>query len=132
MEIKDLHVDIELFDNQHQEIYTLIMELKMALNKEVQESELISKIDILIEKAGTHFKSEEESMQKYGYPFFEAHKKQHDALISSLAEKRLKMGLDLNRNELISTLGAVETWIVNHILEMDKLYTTFLKSHGMK
>jgi len=129
--LADLSVQIALFDKQHAEIYDLLETLKRAINKGTPLTEMFYGIDMLIDKALFHFKSEEEPMLKFNYDGYQAHKKEHDELMERLTQKRTNLTTSFSVQELRLIIDEVQRWIIKHITEKDKYYTEFLHDQGM-
>jgi hemerythrin-like metal-binding protein len=78
----------------------------------------------LINYTKEHFSSEEELMQQHNYPGYLAHKAEHDRLVKeagALMEKHQSGAMSLS----IETSTFLKKWLTNHILVVDKKYSSF-------
>ena len=67
-------------------------------------------------------------MDKFDYPYTEAHKKEHKYFTNKILTVKEKF----ESGELIVTLGVtsfLKEWIVNHVLVEDKKYSRFFKEN---
>ena len=124
-------VSINEMDNQHKELINLLNELYDAMSSGKSNTLLSSVITKLIAYTRKHFAAEELFMQKYAYPSYEAHKREHAAFIMKVQEFQQnfnagKITLSID----ISTF--LKNWLVNHIQVEDKKYGTFAASKGAK
>ena len=117
-------VKISQLDNQHKEFFGILDELSEASSDgdELDIDYIMAKLDVY---ALYHFTCEEHYMEKYGYPDFEKHKKEHDEYKSKLevlkshrSEKRLKFAKEAQ--------SFLEQWWINHIQKTDIEYSPFL------
>ena len=127
----ELSVKISIFDNEHKKLIAIINKLYDAMSQG-QGNKLMN--DIIIELhdyTKTHFKHEEEIMQKYDYPNFAEQKRSHDEFVAKLAEtqeKYQKGTLVLS----VPVLTFLKSWVQNHIMKMDRGYSEFLIGKGVK
>ena len=70
-------------------------------------------------------------MRILGYPDYEAHKAQHEALIESVVElqQKVETGKTAIGFELMHFL---KLWLAKHIMESDKNYSGFFLESGAK
>lgn len=104
--INDLLINHEDGDNNFDEIYTVIEELK----------------DYTV----YHFDTEEELFVKYKYSDYDNHKKKHDDFIEYLESVDLEH-IDGNQKEFLKELlGKIVQWVFKHIIATDFLYKDYL------
>ena len=115
---------IEQIDNEHRRLFEIADELY-----ELKRAEFIpDKYDNIREILGQlkdytliHFEHEEEYMKSINYKRMFTQKSQHDALKEIIGEWDLD-AIDENQDEAIEEMLKVVTdWLVNHILNQDKL-----------
>lgn len=125
-------VGIKKFDEQHQQLFGYLNELKKSLKSKEKGKSIASKtINDLILYTLFHFGEEEKILIKYAYPDYESHKNIHEKLRTKVQvyHDDLNSGKKIiNIEELVDFLTE---WIQNHILETDKNYSQFLKSKGL-
>ncbi len=126
----DLSVGIEEFDSHHKRLIQLINELNDAMtagNDATVTGEVLTE---LTNYTMYHFFAEEDALQKYGYPDYQQHRKEHLAL----TEKTLGFVQEWHRGETglsREVLAFLKEWLRHHILETDKNYVPFLHAKGV-
>ena len=127
---KDMSVGVKKFDEEHMALIKIINMLNTAITSKDPKSRLDEILANLASYTVTHFDHEEELMEKYGYPGYQEHKKQHSELTSQVNDyiARLKEGKASFSIELMSFL---RDWLVNHINGSDKMYWEFFRSKGV-
>jgi hemerythrin len=122
--MKDLELDqvllvgIDEIDDDHRRLVELFNMLNHAVAESVSPDYLAAILEELVNCTVWHFSHEERLMLKYGYEGYADHKKEHEALISSVRELQknvLKAGI-LVANE---DLEYLEGWLTGHILSND-------------
>ncbi len=88
---------------------------------------LFSRICLFV---AAHFRSEEELMEKHGYPDYAQHKRLHDKFSSELADVQSKIN---NRNIKFGGKCCTLLWdfLFVHINEVDIKYKEFLEEKGI-
>jgi hemerythrin-like metal-binding protein len=124
-----LSVGIDAIDEDHKKLIALINTLQTAVMYPSGESYERQALKEVVDYTIYHFKREEEMMEKYGYPDFEAHKKTHQAMIEKVNDY-----MDLYEH---NSAGAIcdltrylKTWLIKHIAGTDQQYSHFLKEKG--
>lgn len=120
------HTGIEMIDNEHRELFSIISETNELIHAELLHDkydkimEILAKLRVYTE---THFKDEEEYMQSIQYADLDAQKRAHTAFIEKLVEIDLSEldEMDDNQQEYLEELiDFLAGWLINHILKMDK------------
>lgn len=123
-------VNIEKIDEQHQGLFKLINELDEAMLLGKGKSIMGDVLNRLTDYTVVHFKTEEDLFQKYAYPDYDAHKKEHDDLVAQVVQ--VKENFDAGKmGTAIDTSDFLRKWITNHIKGTDKKYSAFLNSKGV-
>ena len=125
-----LSVGIKSIDDQHKKLVSMVNELHDAMSERKGSEVLEGILSRLIDYTKSHFKTEEDLMQKHAYPGFVAHKSAH----SQLTEKALDLQLDLKAGKAalsIQVFGFLKAWLVNHIQGEDMKYGPFLVKQGV-
>lgn len=110
--INDLLINHEEDDDNYDEIFTVIEELK----------------DYTV----YHFSTEEELFIKYKYPEYDEHKKEHDDFIAYIESVNLENIDDNQKMFLKELLGKIVQWVFKHIITTDFMYKDYLLKLGMK
>lgn len=115
---------IEQIDNEHRRLFEIANELYELKCEEFIPDKYDNIREILVQLKDytlTHFEHEEEYMQSIGYKRMFTQKSQHDALREIIDGWDLD-SIDENQDEAIEEMLQVVTdWLVNHILNQDKL-----------
>ena len=81
--------------------------------------------------AQIHFKDEEALMAEYGYPELEGHRSAHQYFITKVAD--FNRGFNLDQDSLTEEmLFFLKDWLLTHIMETDKRYSSFLNERGVR
>ena len=126
-----LSVNIEQIDNQHKKLIGLLNDLHDAMAVGKGSAAIGTVLASLIDYTKVHFATEEELMEKYLYPGYIRHKKEHENLVSQVEELngKFKSGKPVLSLEVMQFL---KNWLSGHILGVDKMYTTYLNNKGVK
>ncbi len=126
-----LSVKIAIIDRQHQKLVSMINELSDAMKQGKGKETLGRILNGLIAYTTTHFKTEEDYFQQYGYPETDSHKREHDAFVKKVSE--FKAGFESGKLSVtIETMNFLRDWLKNHILGTDQKYSQFLNEKGLK
>lgn len=126
----EFSVGIESVDKQHQSLFDAINEFYGNITREGTHESLMFLLNKLKDYTVYHFKTEEQLMQRYGFPGYTLHKKEHDSFIDKIKdiEQRIKAGKLVISIEVTNML---KEWVENHILKTDKAYSAYLQSQGV-
>ena len=122
-------VGIEKFDEDHQKLFALMLEMYKALNRIPGKEEAKAVLIELKDYTETHFGREEVLMKKHDYPAYEEHCAQHEEMkkkINEFQEQFDKEDVAVSKE----ILRYLENWLIYHIRVTDKQYTEFLNSKG--
>ena len=115
---------IEEIDKEHKRLFEIADELYTLKCEEFipdKYDNIRAILEELREYTLTHFEHEEEYMKSIGYKRMFTQKSQHDALRQIMDEWDLD-AIDENQDETIEEMLRIVTdWLVNHILNQDKL-----------
>lgn len=123
-------VGIDSMDEHHKELFEMANNLIDKVNANKEQALLEDALNFLIDYAKFHFKEEEELQQKYDYPQYEIHMKEHKTLLKDV----LKFKSQMNEDEIKISYKVIEffkEWIINHILTKDRKYGHFLNGKGI-
>jgi hemerythrin len=125
-------VGVEELNRQHQRLIQMINRLLSQQEPIDTHSEAISDILLAMTSyAEEHFKTEEDLMQKYGYPGLEDQQRRHRAYRKKVVH--LSVATMYGESSVPETLVAyLRDWWVEHILEEDMKYKAFFAVRGVK
>jgi hemerythrin-like metal-binding protein len=118
-------VGVELFDDQHKRLFSLLNQLHDGMHYGHREAILhtvLLELTIYIEE---HFSAEEAAMAFHGYSGIAAHRAEHDKLraeVQSFLRKCEAGELTLN----VEIVNFVLEWLTVHIMKTDKEYSYLL------
>ena len=120
---------IVALDNEHRKLVEGINQLYEAVRDKRGEEVLEEVLAMLESYTVDHFQHEEKLMAEYHFSGLEEHQKIHQGLIDSLQE--IKTSTTAVTEELArELLNFLRVWLLEHILEVDKKYGSFLESRG--
>jgi hemerythrin len=126
----DWSVGNDELDQQHQVLIGYINELN-DLNIVFQSGKFIEHQDVadifikISTYTVTHFKAEEQLLERYNYPGLKKHKEIHQKLIAQLEhlERRFE---EVGLNLIPPLLQFLNVWLKEHILGVDKKYSLYV------
>jgi hemerythrin-like metal-binding protein len=128
---EEYKMNIKEIDKQHEYFVSLLNKLYIAIIDFQTQDNLGLILDELIVYAVDHFKTEEKYFDKFHFIGAEEHKKEHQMLKERLLDFKLKFTQDKAKIsfELIDFL---ESWLVDHLDNMDKKYVECFHVNGLK
>lgn len=115
---------IKSIDDEHKRLFEIADEIyKLQGNEFIPDKydQIRDVLEQLREYTYIHFAHEEEYMESIGYKRMFTQKIQHDAFRSQIASWDID-SIDENQDEtIIEILQLVTDWLINHILENDRL-----------
>lgn len=118
----------ETIDEQHQQFFQMIAQLKEAIKTGDAEQEVIGTLQDLLGYLRNHFTFEEHYMERGGYPDLAAHRQEH-ADFTLHASAYIHSYLSNQKVEPAELLAYLEKWFINHILGSDHKYMYFFKTN---
>jgi hemerythrin-like metal-binding protein len=114
-------------DQQHQALVDAFNRLHVAMKEGKGRDEVGNLLLFLKDYTVTHFRMEEELMDRHGYPMTTKHRAIHQALIAQVADlvERYQNG---TMSLTLSVMDFLEDWLVTHIQGEDFRLAAFL--HG--
>lgn len=115
---EDLSVGNQAIDDDHRHLFALLDGLQHTMPQGLVTQDAATIVDDLAQYVESHFKREEEFMQRIGYADYVAHKADHDRFVSEVyaLQSRLERGaqtLTLSIDKMLSE------WFRHHVLVMD-------------
>jgi hemerythrin-like metal-binding protein len=121
-----LATGIEVIDNDHRKLLTLLNNLQSAVYYPTGESFERQALNELVDYTKYHFEREERLMREASYADYEAHKRQHDEMVARVGE--FLAAYERNREGTIEKLTRfLKEWLVNHIAGTDQKYVPTLR-----
>lgn len=127
----DFSVGITEFDNQHKKLIELINKLHDAMRAGEGKKILSDILAELVNYTKVHFANEEKYFGQYSYPDINSHKLEHEKLTRQVIEFQRDYN-DGKTSITIDVMNFLRTWLVEHIGGVDKKYTSFFNSKGIK
>lgn len=128
---ENLSVNIALVDRQHQKLISLINDLHNA-NREGRGNQKLKLVVSELEfYAKSHFTQEERYFARYSYPAAESHIRAHQIFIEKV--RQFKSAIEQGGIGLpTEILSFLRFWIVEHIMRVDKKYSSYLNEKGLR
>jgi len=123
-------VKIDSIDKQHQQLVSILNEfydnIKIKSGDDLKNDLIRQMKDYTI----IHFDTEEKLFQRYDFPDYEEHKKEHDEFVKKVEklEKRFLSGKMILTLEITDFL---KDWLTTHIKGTDMQYSEYLRSRGV-
>ena len=124
-EMKDEYLTgIKLIDDEHKELFRIAQEAYSVLSDDFivdKFDHIVALIERLREYTKIHFAHEEEYMESIQYKRMFTQKMEHNAFITKLEDIDLEQ-IDRDQTDaLVDILEFLGNWLVEHIMEKDKL-----------
>jgi hemerythrin len=118
-------------DNQHKELFRRFDSLMEACNQRKGKEEVCNVLSFLGDYVRTHFAMEEELQVSHNYPYYQAHKEQHDGFIRELENLEQQFNVEgATLSLVIQTNQTVTSWLINHINVKDKDLAAYLRTNS--
>ena len=124
-------VGVTLLDEQHKRIVDMINTLISDREATVRSETISEMLDRLTKYAMNHFREEEQLLEEYEYPDLASQKEEHTAYrikVVAFCQSTISYE-DSVPTELLKFM---HDWWLNHILESDMKYRSFLTERGVK
>lgn len=121
-----LSVGVDKFDQEHQKLVELLNKLSDAMQAGRGPDVLGDILDEVLAYTASHFKHEEQDMERYAYPAMAAHKKEHADLVEKALGVQAKLRQGASATLSFEVLNFLKTWLVGHIQGSDKKFGQFL------
>lgn len=126
-----LSVGVVEIDRQHQKLIGMINDLNDAMKQRKGKDVLSKIINGLTIYTETHFRTEEQYFDQFGYSDANNHKKEHLHFTKKVTE--FKDGFDKGKiGVAIEVVTFLSNWLQNHIKGVDKKYGPFFNEKGLK
>ena len=120
---------IVALDTEHRQLVEQINRLYEAVRDKQTDEVLLETLTMLQDYTENHFQHEEKLLQEYDYPGLAEHQQIHQQLRNSVQE--LKTQATSGTQDIAKELlGFLRGWLLEHIVNVDKKYGTYLESRG--
>lgn len=123
-------VNIKSIDQRHKKLVTLLNDIHDATRAGRGKDAVETILGDLIKYTKEHFTAEEELMKKNAYPAYLQHKVEHDNFTKQVLafQEEYKSG---RVSVSIEIMQFLRDWLTDHILGVDRQYTSFLNTKGV-
>ena len=128
---EEYSVGVELIDTQHKMFVGILNDLYAAIMAQKEDLILDDIFDQLVKYTEFHFQTEERYFDEFHYEGSEEHKAEGARLGADIAGLREKKEGRRKRSPF-ERRDFLEAWLIEHIMDMDKKYTTCFHEHGLK
>jgi hemerythrin-like metal-binding protein len=118
-------VGIQRFDKAHQRLAARISDLHEAMVVRRDRTLAIAVFTKLIHETRVHFVDEESILTQFNFPDSETHFAEHSDLIHEATE--FLRNYEAGTLSALVLLNALKAWLINHIKNSDRKYTSFLR-----
>lgn len=132
---KEMSVGVKEIDEQHKKLFSLLNELFDAISTNKLGTIIGDTLDEAIDYTKYHFSTEEKYFEKFDYKDKASHKKKHAYFKSKVErlkkEYSEKIDMDGMSDTGIELMNFLKDWWIEHIMHIDKKYTTCFHEHGL-
>ena len=123
-------VGVRAMDDQHGILMDTLNELRLTTVRGSGREQVSEVLDRLIEFTRMHFWSEEQLMERYGFPSFNDHRSEHQRLLAQILQSshRVQHGDKMQMRPLLCFLREAYS---EHIEGMDREYGPWLNERGV-
>jgi diguanylate cyclase (GGDEF)-like protein/hemerythrin-like metal-binding protein/PAS domain S-box-containing protein len=108
---EELLIGLPVIDKQHARLVALLNHISNAVKTGQEAKQIMALLDELVVFTRHHFATEEQLMDRYGYPDALAHRQEHRKLVEDL----LGIQRQFDRVSLMLTLQSLKEWLRKHI-----------------
>lgn len=124
-------VCVESINSQHKQLVELINNLYDSIKTGNAKESTIPVLKELVKYTENHFADEEALMAKYGFPFLEVHKAEHETFVHKISDCLAKALLDKS-SVSIEILQFLLKWLGSHIMGLDQQYSKYFIDKNIK
>jgi methyl-accepting chemotaxis protein/hemerythrin len=122
---------ISMVDDQHRTLFTTVNEFHAGLVAGQARQQISKTLDFLVDYTIRHFKTEEEFMEKCGFPGTAGHRTEHALLLQEVAAFREQWTANPGSVRPMEVARFLGDWLTHHIQAKDLEYAFFLKERGL-
>jgi hemerythrin len=127
---KSMSVNVKILDKQHKALVATINKANKLLINNANKSDISIVLKELIDYVYKHFETEEKYFQEFNYPKAKEHINQHNKFaykVAKFQEDYLNNKTDFTQ----SLIDYLDTWIKEHVQDLDQKYSKFFNDHGL-
>ncbi len=129
-----LNTHVEKIDEQHRHLIEICNEAFALTNLEDgvdHYDEILGILNELAEYTESHFRFEEDLMEKTNYPGLDHHKMEHYLFMKKIRKMDLTK-IDNNQGQALQDIiNMLVDWVSSHILDTDMQYVPCFKANGL-
>lgn len=118
---QEYELGLEIIDQQHKQLFSIINELIIATEYTRPNTELLSIVDRLESYAKSHFSTEEELFNQFGFSGRSEHEAEHATFIDNVKYIRKQCRI-IDAPMAPKMRDFLLSWLSHHILTKDKEY----------
>lgn len=126
-----LRVGVSEFDRDHRILIGMYNDLFAACQAGAGAARVHDILGRLLAYTNDHFRREEQSMRRLGYPGTAEHEMAHDALVIELDGFRAELERGRLRTLDCKALTFIHGWITEHAVTLDRAYGVFFNERGV-
>ena len=121
----EYNLGIPIVDEQHRGIVSIINSLYYGMQGEHddRESVLAPIVDMMYDYTHIHFKTEENFLEKFKFPYIKQHHELHGELTGTLSKVSRKSLVNHDSYEFMEFL---KKWWIDHICDRDRKFRDYL------
>lgn len=123
-------VAVESIDKDHQKLFEIVNRLFRSMSKGEGSKIISSLVDELQSYTIYHFNREETFFRLTNYPNAYIHQQEHASFIVKVKDFKQKINSG-NVSFSPDLLEFLRDWLMNHIMNSDKMYSEHLKKYGI-
>ncbi len=116
----------EEMDSEHLILFAILNQISINIDADMAASCLNEVLGALEAYISYHFAHEEALMRAWGYPGLESHSESHRRFIEDVARMRSAALVSSGHEAAMRLRFFVLDWLLNHILETDADYASFI------
>lgn len=123
-------VKVQKCDDDHKKLFALLNTLHDAMKAGHGADVIQQTVKELADYTKFHFAREEEMLKKTNYAALAPHRAQHQEFVRKVEhfQSDLKEG---KAGESVAVAEFLQDWLVHHIKQTDREYSTHLNAHGI-
>ena len=123
-------VGVKAMDEQHAILMDTLNEIRLSLVHGQRREQVSEALNRLIEFTRMHFASEEQLLERHGFPGIGEHRDAHQKLLGQLEDAALRAQHN-GEIHMKSMLLFLRDWYTTHIEGLDQLYGEWLNARGI-